>query len=132
MKTYQIRKNHEFSENANVHLHIGTKQIHIKGFGSFSLSLSPGEEFFASHLWTKSNIITYEELANGSSFVIKPRLNKLLAFISFLITVGCLCLFIFTKNRWSFIPLAPIVIYVAMYLSIFKNKYLIIKQEKEE
>jgi predicted RND superfamily exporter protein len=131
MKTITIKKTYEFSENSEIYLNSGTRQIHIKGFGSFSLTLEPGEEFFASYLWTRSNKITYEQLTNNYSFIIKPKFGKLLAFLVIILFVVCFCIFIFSKSRWSFLPLTPIVIYVFAYLSILKNRYLIIEPSKK-
>jgi hypothetical protein len=132
MKTVKIRKNNEFSPDSKVFLHIGEKQIHIKGFESFSFNVEPGQEFFASQLWTKSNKITYNQLDNSSCLIIKPRLGKVLAFTSLMIFAACTLVFIFTKFRWSYIPLVLIGFYVLFYLTILRDKYLIIKPYKEE
>lgn len=132
MKTIKIRKSVDFSENSKIYLHIGTKLTHIKGFGSFSLPVEQGEEFFASHLWTKSNKINYSEISDNESFIIKPRMGKVLAFATLIVFTLCTVFFLFTKNRWSYIPLVPIVIYVFLHLSILKDRYLIISPFKKE
>ena len=131
MKTITIRKSLDFSAKSKVLLHIGEKQIYIKGFGSFSAQLKQDEEFYASHLWTRSKKIQYEEV-KGSSFLIKPRMDKLFAFIILMICIICMAFFILTHYRWSLLPLIPIIIYVFLYLSILKDRYLIIKPIKEE
>jgi hypothetical protein len=38
--------------------------------------------------------------------------------------------FLTTKFRWSFIPILPIALYVIVYLTILKNKYLIISPDQ--
>jgi hypothetical protein len=132
MKTIRIKKNYEFSPNSKVLLHIGDKQVHIKGFESFSFTVDPGQEFFVSQQWTRSNKISYSQISDTSSFIIKPRLGKMLAFISLLIFAICTVIFVFTKYRWSFLPLTPVAFYVLLYLTILREKYLIIKPINEE
>src|SRR4030042_71563 len=127
MKTITIKKNIEFSANSKVYLHLGSKCIHIKGFGPFSFTVEPGEVFYASQLWTQSNRIKYDQLNNNSSFLIKPRLGKVLAFIILVVFMICTLLFLFFRSRWSYMPLMPFVIYVGLYLSFLRNSYLIIK-----
>ena len=131
MKTIRIKKNYEFSPNSKVFLHIGDKQVQIKGFESFSFTVEPGQEFFVSQQWTRSNKITYNQISDVTSFIIKPRLGKVLAFIALMIFAVCTVIFIFTKFRWSFIPLLPFALYVGLYLTVFKDRYLILELEKE-
>jgi len=131
MKTITIKKNYEFSPNSKVILHYGSTCIHIKGFGQVSVSIEPGEELYASQLWTQSNRIKYDQAFDKASYVIKPRLGKILAFVILLVFLICIIWFIFTRSRLSVIPIVPFIIYVALYLSVLKNKYLIIKAEKE-
>ncbi len=132
MKTIKIKKNHEFSPNSKIILHIGEKQMQIKGFESFSYIIEPDQEFFASQLWTRSNKIGYAQVEDGLSYIIKPRLGKVLAFISLVVFAACTILFIFTKFRWSYMPLSLIAVYVLLYLTFLKKKYLIIKCIKQE
>lgn len=132
MKTIRIKKNYEFSPNSKVLLHIGDKQVQIKGFESFSFTVDPGQEFFVSQQWTRSNKISYSQISDISSFLIKPRLGKMLAFIALLIFVVCTVIFVFTKNRWSYLPITPVAFYILLYLTILREKYLIIKPDKEE
>lgn len=132
MKTFEIKKTNEFSAKSKVFLNIGTKKIHVKGFGSFPVIIEPNESVFASQLWTQSNKITYENLKDKSKMLITPRLNKMLAFIILMVFGICTLVFLFTKNRWSFVPLIPFIIYVLLYLTVLKNRYLIIKEAKGE
>jgi hypothetical protein len=132
MKNFKICKSHELSSNSKIFLHIGEKRIHIKGFGLFKISLEPGQEFHASHQWTRSKKIKYEDIKNGSSFLIRPRIGRLFIFILLIVFSICTCIFLFTKFRWSFIPLAPFAIYILLYVSLFKDRYLIIEPIKEE
>jgi predicted RND superfamily exporter protein len=127
MKTINIKKSNDFSPNSKVIIHIMEKKIHIKGFGSFSFNLEPGQEFFASQQWTQSNRIGYNQINDGSTFIIKPRLGKTLALVTLMITIVCMVIFVLTRFRWSFLPLIPIMIYVFVHITINKNKYLIIK-----
>jgi len=131
MKTIRIKKNYEFSPNSKVFLHIGDKQVQIKGFESFSFTIEPGQEFFASQQWTRSNKIMYSQISDISSYIIKPRLGKMLAFIALILFTVCTVIFIFTKYRWSYIPLALVAFYILLYLTILREKYLIIKPDKE-
>jgi hypothetical protein len=130
MKTINFRKNPEFSPDSKVVLHVGTKVIHIKGFGSFSVLAEPDEEVYASHLWTGSNKIDYNKIEDGNSFVIKPRLSKLLALIIGVVFLFCSTIFILTSYRWSFLPLIPFIIYIVIYLTILKDRYLIIEKDQ--
>lgn len=130
MKTIEIRKSRDFSSNSKVILHIGSSQIHIKGFGSFAVIIEPNQEFYASHQWTRSNAISFNSVTDNSTYSIKPRLGKLLAMITLLVFMVCTVVFLVTKFRWSYVPLLPIAIYVLMYLTILKNQYLIISPDK--
>jgi len=132
MKTIKIRKSIDFSENSKLLVHIGGKKIHIKGFESFSLPVNEGEEIYATHLWTSSNKISYEQIKNGDLFLIRPRLGKQFAFINLVIFLICFAIFYFTKSRWSFLPLLPTVLYAGLYITVLKNKYLIIDLIKQE
>ena len=132
MKTISIKKSYEFSPYSKIFIKYGTKNLHIKGFGSFSLSVSPGEDMYATHLWTQSNILTYDKIVDGSIYEIKPRLGKRLAYIGLTVFSICLCVFLFTKSPLSFIPLVPIALYVLIYLSVFKSRYLILESRMDE
>ena len=130
MKTIKIRKSHDFSSNSKVIVHIGSNQIHIKGFGSFAIDIEPNQEFYASHQWTSSNVISFNNVTENNTYSIKPRLGKLLALITLIVFVICTTFFLVTKFRWSYVLLLPIIIYVLMYLTILKNRYLIISPDK--
>ena len=132
MKNIKIRKNRELSSSSKIYVHAGARKLYIKGFGEHNISINPDEEIYATHLWTGSNKIKYENINNDSSFLIRPRIGKLFVFISLVIFSICVCIFLFTKFRWSFIPLVPSAIYIFIYLSILKDRYLIIKPVKEE
>ena len=132
MKTISIKKNYDFSPTSKVILHIGERKEYLKGFGSFSFTIGPDQEFYASHQWTRSNRIEYNEIGENTSFLVKPRFGKVLAFVTLLIFMICTVIFIFTRFRWSFIPLVPIAVYVLIYVTILSNKYLIIEPAKED
>lgn len=127
MKTIKITKSNDFSPNSKVILHVGSEKIHLKGFGSFSFSLSPGEEFYLTQQWAGSKIMAYEDMEEGSSFLVKPRLDKRLAFITLLVFIICTIIFFVIESRWSFFPLLPLIIYIILYLSVFRNRYLILQ-----
>ncbi len=131
MKTIKITKSNDFSNSSKVILHIGSERIHIKGFGSFSFSLSPGEEFYLTHQWTGSKRVAYEDLEDGDSFLVKPQLDKRLAFMTLLVLIICTIVFFVIKSQWSFFPLLPILIYIILYLSIFRNRYLVLQPTNE-
>ena len=132
MKTISIKKSYDFSPNSKIFIKYGTKELHIKGFGSFSLTLSAGEEMYATHLWTQSKKMAYDKIVDGSGYEIRPRLGKILAFIGLIVFSICLCVFLFTRSRLSLIPLVPIVIYVLIYVTILSHRYLIIEPAKED
>ena len=129
MKNINIKKSWDFSPNSKIYLHIGPRRVHIKGFGLYSLSVEQGEDIYASHLWTKSQNITYDQLADNQSLFVKPRMGKLFAFIAFLLSMVCFCVFIFTRYWWSLMPVAPFAIYALLYTTILKDRYLIIKND---
>jgi hypothetical protein len=130
LKTINIKKDYDFSARSNVFIHIGQVKTHLNGFGSISIPIDQGNEIFASHLWTKSKRIRFENIEDGDSFTIKPKLSKLFAFVTLLIFAICLLIFLFTKYRFSFVPLLPILIYVLLYISVLKNRYLRIIRNK--
>ena len=78
MKNIRICKSHDLSSNSKIFLHIGEKKIHIKGFGLYNISLESGQKIHASHLWTGSNKVKYEDLLEDSTLIIRPRMRKLL------------------------------------------------------
>jgi hypothetical protein len=132
MKTIKIRKSTDFSENSKVYLHIGNNKMHIRGFESVSLSLSPGDKLYASQQWAKSNMVSYDQIEDEASFVIRPRLGKVFAFINLVILMICYAIFHFTRSRWSFFLLIPSLIYIALYITVLKNRYLIIELINKE
>ena len=132
MKNIRIKKSNDFSAESKICLHIGAQDIAIKGFELFSFPVHEGEEVFVSHLWTRSRTLSYDQISDKKSYIIRPKLGKLLAFISIVVFMVCSVIFIFTKYRWSFLPLAPIVIYIVLYLSLFRNRYLFLESSKED
>lgn len=132
MKTISIKKDYDFSPTGKVILHIGERKEYLKGFGPFPFTIGPDQEFYASHQWTRSNRIEYNKIGENTSFLVKPRFGKVLAFVTLMIFMVCMVIFIFTRFRWSFIPLVPIAIYVLIYVTILSDKYLIIEPAKED
>jgi len=130
LKTITIRKSHDFSPNSKVILHVGSKQKHINGFEPVSISIEPGQKFYASQQWTRSNLISYDNATENKTYSIKPRLGKPLAILTAIIFLACTVVFFVTNFRWSYVPLSPIVLYVFVYLTILKNRYLIIGIDK--
>jgi hypothetical protein len=130
MKNILIRKSNELSARSKVYLHIGSKKVLINGFGLYPLSIDPGEALFASHLWTKSAEIRYESLNENIVLTIKPKLKKSLALITGIVFLICSLIFLITRYRWSFLPLIPFVIYIGAYITILKDKYLLLEPEK--
>lgn len=131
MKNIYIKKSKVFSSNSKIILFVGERKIDIKGFGLFTISVNEGQSLFASQLWTKSNRLSYEDLHDGSTFLIKPKLGRMLALIFTITFLACSGVFILTKFKWSFVPLLPFVIYIALYLTVLKDGYLIIDQVDE-
>ncbi len=128
MKTIQIRKANLFSAKSRVFIINGLNRIHIKGYGLYALSLEAGDDIRASHLWTKSNTLSYEDIKDGSVILIRPRFGRTFTIFVALVFIICTCVFFLFKSRWSFIPLGIIGIYISIYLTILNDKYLIIEQ----
>jgi hypothetical protein len=129
MKNIIIKKSNYFSGTSNIYLNVGSRKVLIKGFGSYTIPVSEGENIYASQLWTESNRIDYNRLEEGISLLIKPRLSKLFALIIGIVFLLCSIVFIFTRIRWSFLPLIPFAIYIGVYLTILRDRYLIIEKE---
>jgi hypothetical protein len=130
MKTIKIRKDNLFSANSKVFICSGTNKVHIKGYGLYALSLDAGDSIQASHLWTKSYPLKYEDLVDGSTVLIKPRFDRFFTIVVTVLFIAGICIFFLYKSRWSFIPLGIIAIYVAVYLTILKDRYLVIREER--
>jgi len=127
MKTIHIRKHTQFSEDSKIIVHTGEKSQHLRGFDPRSVTVDDDQELYASHQWTESNRINYSMLEDGLTYLIKPRLSKRLAFIILITLMACGVFFYFTKNRWSFVPLIPLALYVLTYVTVLRKKYLIIE-----
>ncbi len=128
MKTINIRKSTQFSEDSKIMVHAGERSMHVRGFDARSFTVEDEEEIYASHDWTQSNRIGYDSLGDGQTYIIMPRLTKKLAFIILITFMVCAAVFFFTKIRWSFIPLIPFGIYILLYLTLLRKKYLIVEQ----
>ena len=131
MKNVQIKKSKYFSHGSKIFVHVGSRKIHLKGFELYTVPIDEQENISVSHLWTSSSKINYDQLENGVSLVIKPRLNRFFALIVGIVFLLCLLISIFTGSRWSYIPLIPFIIYIGIYLTVLKNRYLIIEKDKE-
>jgi hypothetical protein len=132
MKNFKIKKSNYFSNRSKIYVFSGSRKVLIKGFGLYTISINEGEKISASQLWTGSNKIDFDELEEGISLVIKPRLSRLLAIIIGIVFILCSIIFISTRYRWSFLPLIPFIIYIGAYLTILKNRYLVIEKDKED
>ncbi len=131
MRTITVRKNNEFSANSRIYLHTDTQKIHIKGFKPYTIQIERDGKFYASHLWTQSNRTTYSQIDDNSEFIIVPRLKPELSLITLAALVLSLFLFFKTGSKWLFIPLAFCLVYIALYLTALKNRFLIIKPVKK-
>lgn len=127
MKTIKITKSRDFATNSKVLLHVGSEITHLDGFGSFTFSLNPGEQFYLTHQWVSSKKVSYEKVTDGSFYLVKPRLDKRLAFITLFVFTLCMIFFFIFHSRWSFIPLLPIVIYVLLFLTVWKDRYIFLE-----
>lgn len=132
MKTIKVRKSTDFSENSKVYLHMGTKKVHLRGYESFSFNVNPGEAIYATQQWTSSNRVSYEQVEDQSNYAIRPRLGKKFAFINLVILLICFAIFYFTRSKWSFFPFIPSIIYIGLYISLLREKYLIIESYRIE
>jgi hypothetical protein len=127
MKNIKIRKSNYFSNTSKIYVIVGSRKVLINGFGSYTIPVNEGENIYASQLWTGSNRIDYNKLEEGISLLIKPRLSRLFALITGIVFLLCSVFFIFTGFRWSFLPLIPFAIYIGVYLTILRDRYLIIE-----
>jgi hypothetical protein len=129
MKNIKIKKSNYFSDTSMIYVIAGSGKVLIKGFGLYTIPINEGENISASHLWTGSNKIDYTKLEEGIKLIIKPRLSRLFALIIGIVFLLCSIVFIFTRFRWSFVPLIPFAIYVGAYLTVLRNRYLIIEKD---
>lgn len=125
MKTILISKTNDFSDESKLILHIYSEKIHIKGFGSYKFSLNPGDSFYLTHQWTSSPKMYYDNLAEENSLIVKPRLDKRLLILIMVTLILCSIVFFILKSRWSFLPMIPFVVYILIYLTILRKKYLV-------
>gem|GEM_PF-2635648 len=112
------------SPYSKIILYYGNRKIHIKEYDFSEITLEPGESVYASQLWTRSKKLQYEDITDNSTYIIKPQLTRLLAYIIFVISLICIVVFIFTRWRWSLIPIIPFVIYVLLFVTILYDRYL--------
>jgi predicted RND superfamily exporter protein len=124
VKTFKIKKDFDLSPYSKIILYYGNRKIHIKEYDFSEITLEPGESVYASQLWTRSKKLQYEDITDNSTYIIKPQLTRLLAYIIFVISLICIVVFIFTRWRWSLIPIIPFVIYVLLFVTILYNRYL--------
>jgi len=124
VKTFKIKKDYDLSPYSKIILYYGNRKIHVKEYDFSEITLEPGESVYASQLWTRSKKLQYEDITDNSTYIIKPQLTRLLAYIIFVISLICIVVFIFTRWRWSFIPLIPFVIYVLLFVTILYDRYL--------
>ena len=124
MKTFKIKKDYDLSPYSKIILYYGNRKIHVKEYDFSEITLEPGESVYASQLWTRSKKLQYEDITDNSTYIIKPQLTRLLAYIIFVISLICIVVFIFTRWRWSLIPIIPFVIYVLLFVTILYDRYL--------
>jgi hypothetical protein len=124
VKTFKIKKDFDLSPYSKIILYYGNRKIHIKEYDFSEITLEPGESVYASQLWTRSKKLQYEDITDNSTYIIKPQLTRLLAYIIFVISLICIVVFIFTRWRWSLIPIIPFVIYVLLFVTILYDRYL--------
>jgi hypothetical protein len=129
MKSIIVKKSDYFSSKSKVFIIAGSRKIQIKGYGLYTIQVNEGENISASQLWTGSNSIDYDKLGQETSLIIKPRLSRLLALIIGVTFIICSLIFFFTKIPWTLIPLILFGIYILIYLTILKNRYLILAEE---
>lgn len=115
---------------SQVYVLVGSKKVLIKGFELNAIPINEGEKISASQLWTGSKKIDYDKIEEGIPHVIKPKLNKLLVLIIGIVFIFCAILFILTRFRWSGVPLIPFAIYIIAYLTVLKDRYLIIDKDQ--
>lgn len=132
MKRVRIEKSDDLSDSSKIFLHLGDEKIHIKGFGSFTFTLNEGESFYITHQWVSSPRVHYEDIKDGDSFKVKPRLGKRFLIVFFIILIICTVTFFLLKSRWSYVPLLPFILYIITYLSVYRNKYFMLQPTQNE
>jgi hypothetical protein len=128
MKKVIIKKSKYFTSSSKIFLCLKNERILLSGFGLYTISLNEGDSFYVKQLWTRSKSISYDQVEDGSQLSVKPKLNRLLAFIIGVVFIICFIVYIYSKSRWSFTPLIPFIIYIITYLSFLRNEYLILKR----
>lgn len=130
MKNIKIKKARIFSPNSKIYVITSQSKVLITGYKPYNINVYEGELLSARQEWTGSNKIEYDKICEASQYVIKPRQNGFLVIyiaIAFIITYIVLLL---TRNRFSFLLVLPIPLYIILYLTIWRNRVLIIEQEK--
>lgn len=131
MKYISIKKSNYFSKMSQVYVLVGHKKVLIKGFELYTIPINEGEKISVSQLWTGSKKIDFDKIEEGILYVIKPKLNKFLALIVGIVFIFCAILFILTRFRWSGVPLIPFALYIIAYLTVLKDRYLIIEKTRQ-
>jgi hypothetical protein len=131
MKTIRIRKNMDFSATSRIYVKIGPRKVHIKGFEAVVLPVLPGEEISASHIWTASNRISYDQLEDGSSIKIRPRMGLAFQWIFMLVFLVCFITFNITRIIWLVLPVLFFSLYAFTYLTVLYDRYLILEMEEQ-
>jgi hypothetical protein len=129
MKSIKVKKSNYFSSTSKVFIIVGSRKIQINGYGLYTIQVNEGENISASQLWTGSKTIDYGNLEEGTSLIIKPKLSRSLALIIGITFIICSLIFYFTRISWSLLPLIPFGIYIIIYLTILKDRYLILEEE---
>jgi hypothetical protein len=130
MKNIIIRKDKYFTSESKVIVRSGSDKIWIKGYRLYTIPVDKGKCIFATHLWTGSNIIEYENLSEKVPLLIRARLGRGLALISLIVFLISVVLLVLTKSRWSVLPVIPVAIYIIAHLTILRNRYLIIEKDQ--
>jgi hypothetical protein len=129
IKYIKVKKSNYFSTNSKLFINAGSRKTQLSGYRPYTIEVNEGETISASQLWTGSNTIQYDKLENGSSLIVNPKLSRLLALIIGITFITCSLIFFLTRILWSLIPMIPFEIYIIIYITILKNRYLILEEE---
>jgi len=129
MKKITIRKDRYFSSRSKIFLHAGSEKTWLKGYNSYIINVSEGDNLFAKYMWTGSNEVDYEDLDENEPLLIRPRIRRSLVAVFLVVYLICVAVFIQTRWRWSVLPLLPFAVYIGAYITVLRNGFMVIEKD---
>jgi len=129
MKTITIEKSKSL-KNAPISVWLHNKEFVLTEKIS-SIHLEPKDNVQLSQMWCKSKKYNYDFFAEGGIYIADVVLNRSIIWLTLITSFGGIVFFkYYSNNLLFFLPLALVVIYIFLYLTILKNRYLLIKRKK--